>query len=108
MIDGVMYAHGDKGIGRFPAAFHNGKAQFRSYVCGHTHQQAGVNYYAIETRKDDDGGLIFGMGVGCGVDHSLSEMDYGKKFNQKPIISCGVVEDGFYPTVIPMRFSLYR
>lgn len=107
VIDGVMYTHGDKGVGRFPAAFHNAKAQFRSYVQGHVHQQAGINYYANE-RPDGEGGIVFGMNVGCGVDHSKAEMDYGRKFNQKPIISCGVVEDGYYPSLIPMRLGAYK
>jgi hypothetical protein len=106
IIDGVMYSHGDKGIGRFPSAFHNAKAQFRSYVQGDKHQQGGIHYYANE-RPDEHGGLIFGMNVGCGVDHDRAEMDYGRKFNQKPIISCGVVEDGFYPSLIPMNLREY-
>ena len=107
LIDDVMYTHGDKGINRFPSAFHNAKAQFRSYVTGHNHQQAGLNYYSNE-RPDQEGGIIFGMNVGCGIDHSRAEMDYGRKFNQKPIISCGIVEDGFYPAVPAMNFNLYR
>ena len=87
-IDGVFYAHGDRGKGGQGAALKNAKEHFASWVQGHLHGQAGVNYYANEHQ------LIFGLSVGCGVDVDTLAMSYGRKFNQKPIVGCGVVIDG--------------
>lgn len=96
VIDGVIYRHGDKGKGgRFPAII-NAEQQFCSLVQGHHHSCAGVEYYANEGR------LIFGMQVGCGIDHHRAEMDYGMKFNKKPILGCGVVLEGTYAYFEPM------
>lgn len=96
MIDGVMYRHGDKGKGgRFPAVL-NAEQQFCSLVQGHHHQSGGVEYFANELK------LIFGMQVGCGVDHHKAEMDYGKKFNKKPILGAGIVINGKKAIFEPM------
>lgn len=106
VYDKVLYRHGDKGLNRFPPAYHNAREEAINLCQGHNHQSAGINFRANE-RPDGEGGLIWGMNVGCGIDHGKAEMEYGQKFNQKPILSCGVVEDGFYPSLIPMKFSLY-
>ena len=45
------------------SALKNAQAQFKSLVMGHLHAQAGINYHA---NQDD---IVFGMNVGCGVDH---------------------------------------
>ena len=87
-VDKVIYQHGDKGIARFPSALNNAKANFRSCVQGHHHAQAGVWWYATEKAK------IFGLQTGCGVDHRVLTQSYGRKFNAKPILGCGVVIDG--------------
>ena len=42
------------------------------------------------------------MQVGCGIDVKAAAMDYGKKFNQKPILGCGVVVDGELAVFEPM------
>ncbi len=87
-IDGVIYRHGDKGKGgRFPAIM-NAEQNFTSLVMGHWHSVAGVELFANEER------CIFGMQTGCGIDHHRAEMEYGMKFNKKPILSCGVVING--------------
>lgn len=96
IIDGVIYRHGDKGKGgRFPAVM-NAEQQFCSLVQGHHHQAGGVEFFANELK------LIFGMQVGCGIDHHKAEMEYGMKFNKKPILGCGVVIDGKYPIFEPL------
>jgi hypothetical protein len=47
---------------------------------------------------------IFGMGVGCGIDRRTYAFEYGRDFNQKPFIGCGVVTDeGKYAQVFPME-----
>jgi len=87
-IDGVLYFHGDKGPGGDHAAFKHAQKNFKSVVQGHYHQNAGVDYYANEEF------LIFGMGVGCGMDYHKMQFEYGRKFPRKPILGCGVVIDG--------------
>lgn len=93
IIDGVIYQHGDCGKS---SAKLNMLAEFTSVVQGHHHSKFGVEYGA--NRKD----RTFGMQVGCGVDRKHMAMEYGKKFNTKPILGCGVVLDGVYGYVEPM------
>lgn len=88
-IDGVLYQHGDKGRGgQHNAAYLNAQDEHKSVVQGHFHAQAGVNYFANHSTR------IFGLQVGCGVDHSALAMEYGRKYNRKPIVGCGVVIEG--------------
>lgn len=88
-FDNVAYRHGDKGLGgQNNPAFRNAKQNFISMVQGHFHAQCGIEWYANEYSK------VFGMQVGCGMDWECAEMDYGRKFNQKPMISLGVVYEG--------------
>ena len=63
VIDNVIYRHGDKEKGGQMSALKNAQAQFKSLVMGHLHAQAGINYHANQD------GVVFGMNVGCGVDH---------------------------------------
>ena len=95
-IDGVMYQHGDRGLGGAMAASRNAKAEYCSVVQGHLHAQAGVVYNANQRI------CTFGMQVGCGVDHRVEAMSYGKKYNQKPIVGCGVVLNGKTAIFEPM------
>ena len=85
IIDGVVYRHGDKCKGGQMAAYKNAIAEFSSLVQGHLHAQAGVVYHA---NQDE---CVFGMQVGCGVDHDHPAMAYGRVYAQKPIVGCGVV-----------------
>lgn len=99
-FDNVLYTHGTGYSGKqghILAAFDNRM----STVTGHLHSVAGVEYLA-NTR-----GLIFGMGVGCGIDETKYAFEYGKGFRRKPIVSCGVVSytnRGINGTVFPMKF----
>jgi len=85
VIDNVIYRHGDKEKGGQMSALKNAQAQFKSLVMGHLHAQAGINYHA---NQDD---IVFGMNVGCGVDHHHPAMNYGRVYAAKPILGCGVV-----------------
>tara|TARA_A100001518_G_C1210626_1_gene53205 strand:+ start:614 stop:1288 length:675 start_codon:yes stop_codon:yes gene_type:complete len=93
VIDNVIYQHGDRGRSGVNAAMKNAQAEFCSLVQGHLHGQCSVNWYANAQLR------IFGMQAGCGVDHHLMAMSYSRRFNQKPIIGCGVVIDGKHPYV---------
>lgn len=85
VIDGVIYRHGDKCKGGQMAAYKNAISEFRSVVQGHLHAQAGIWYHA---NQED---CVFGMQVGCGVDHHHPAMNYGRVYAAKPIVGCGVV-----------------
>ena len=99
-FDGVLYIHGTGYSGKqghIMAAFDNRM----STVTGHLHSVAGVEYLA------NSKSLIFGMGVGCGIDAKKYAFEYGKGFRRKPIVSCGVVSythKGINATVFPMKF----
>jgi len=95
-IEGVKYAHGDRGKGGQLAALKNAKEAFSSWVQGHHHSQAGVQYFA------NGDSLVFGMSVGCGIDRDVAAMDYGLKFSAKPVVGCGVVLDGRLGIFEPM------
>ena len=88
IIDGVIYAHGDGGRGGQDAAFKQAKDNFRSTVIGHFHGQAGVKWWANPEFR------VFGMSVGCGIDASRLQFEYGRKITAKPILGCGVVING--------------
>jgi len=102
VIDGVIYQHGDRGKGGQFAALKNAKEEFCSVVQGHQHAQAGV-WYSANQRPTKQGGRIFGMNVGCGCDHKLEAQAYGKKYNAKPLVGCGVVDNGKHAMWIPME-----
>ena len=95
-INGVVYRHGDKGKGGQHAAYKNAIAEFRSIVQGHLHAQAGVIHHA------NQGDCVFGMQVGCGVQHDHPAMAYGRVYAAKPIVGCGVVYDKTHAVFEPM------
>lgn len=93
VIDNVIYQHGDRGKN---SASKNAMEEFRSVVQGHHHSKAGTEFHANLSSR------VYGLQVGCGVDWKHSAMDYGVKYNAKPIIGCGVVLDGTTPVFEPM------
>jgi predicted phosphodiesterase len=86
-IDGVLYHHGETagGVNGFRK---DCETRMRCTVSGHNHSNAGISATATDQE------LVWGMGVGCGVDHVHLAFAYGKHFAKKPIIACGVVIDG--------------
>ena len=87
VIDGVLYHHGETatGVNGFRV---DAERRMMSTVTGHAHGNAGVSATACDHR------LVWGMAVGCGINHKAPAFKYGKKFAKKPIISCGLVLDG--------------
>lgn len=81
----VIYSHGEAGKGGQDAAIKQAKDNFRSTVIGHFHSQAGVQWWANPEFR------VFGLSVGCGIDFSKMQFEYGQKFPAKPILGCGVV-----------------
>lgn len=88
--------HGTGGSGH-DNAFKQAISGRISTAAGHVHTAAGVKYHA--SSKD----IIWGMQVGCALDHKAYAFNYGRDFKDKPIIGCGVVlENGTLPIFIPM------
>lgn len=77
--DNVRYIHGEQGTARNRA-----KKDLISTVQGHRHSEAYVEFLVGKNFK------IFGMQVGCGIDHKSYAMAYAKAGN-KPAIGAGVV-----------------
>lgn len=82
VIDNVQYLHGEAGTAKVKC-----RADMMSTVQGHLHTQSYVEWFVGQNFK------IFGMQVGCGIDHDSYAMAYAKR-GKKPAIGCGVVIDG--------------
>lgn len=82
VIDGVRYCHGDG-----KKAIQRAKSDMQSTVQGHYHVEAYVQWVTGANFK------VFGMQVGCGIDHESYAMAYGK-YGPKPAIGCGVIING--------------
>lgn len=82
ILDNVQYVHGEAGTARTKC-----RADMMSTVQGHLHTQAYTEWYVGQNFK------IFGMQVGCGIDHDSYAMGYAKR-GKKPAIGCGVVIGG--------------
>ena len=91
VIDDVLYHHGHTacGINGFRK---DAETRMRCTVTGHCHSNAGISATATDQE------LVWGLAVGCGVDHASMAFAYGKNFAKKPIIACGLVIDG-HPVV---------
>ena len=90
-IDDVLYIHGEGGTARTRV-----KSDLQSIVQGHLHTQCYVEWYVGAKFK------LFGMQVGCGVDHKSYAMAYAKE-NKKPAIACGVILQGITPINVMMN-----
>lgn len=89
--DDVLYIHGEGGTARTRI-----KHDLQSVVQGHLHTQAYTEWLVGARFK------IFGMQVGCGIDHQSYAMAYAKA-GKKPAIGCGVVlENGTQPINVLM------
>ena len=82
VLDGVQYVHGEAGTANKKC-----KADMMSTVQGHLHTQAYTEWFVGANFK------VFGMQVGCGIDHESYAMAYAKA-GKKPVIGCGVIIDG--------------
>jgi len=82
VIDNVQYVHGEGGTARTKS-----KADMMSTVQGHLHTQCYTEWSVGAKFR------IFGMQVGCGIDHESYAMAYAKA-GKKPAIGCGVIIGG--------------
>lgn len=90
-IDNVLYIHGEGGTARARV-----RRDLQSIVQGHLHSQAYIDWCVGAKFK------LFGMQVGCGIDHKSYAMAYGKE-GPKPAIACGVILQGEVPINIMMN-----
>lgn len=95
-VNGVIYQHGT-GMSGEMASINAARENRQSTVIGHLHTVSNIRFLA--SHKD----LIFGMNVGCGIDHTKYAFAYGKENTRKPVVSCGVVINGKLPINIPMN-----
>ena len=95
---GVIYQHGT-GMSGEMASVNAARENRQSTVIGHLHTVSNIRFLA--SQKD----LIFGMSVGCGIDHEKYAFAYGREATRKPVLSCGVVINGELPINIPMKLS---
>ena len=86
-IDNVLYHHGETagGINGFRK---DAETRMRCTVSGHNHSNAGISATATDQE------LVWGLAVGCGVNHEHLAFAYGKHFAKKPIVACGLVLEG--------------
>lgn len=82
VIDGVQYVHGEGGTAHTKC-----RADMMSTVQGHLHTQCYIQNFVGANYR------VFGMQVGCGIDHDAYAMAYAKR-GKKPAIACGVVING--------------
>ena len=95
-IDGVLYAHGEGGTARGKC-----KNDLQSVVQGHLHTQMYVEYVVGRNNR------VFGMQVGCGINHDEYAFGYAKA-GKKPAIGCGVIIGGKEAIVVPMMMENYK
>ena len=77
--NGVQFCHGEGGTARTKC-----RADMMNTVQGHLHTQAYCEHYVGQNFR------VFGMQVGCGIDHESYAMAYAK-YGKKPAIGCAVV-----------------
>ena len=97
-INGVIYQHGT-GLSGEMAAINAARENRQSTVIGHLHTVCNTRYLA--SFKD----LIFGVSVGCGIDHTSYAFAYGRENTRKPVVSCSVILQGNTPINIPMSLK---
>ena len=95
LIDGVLYTHGTGSSGENGA---RNLARRRSVPCvvGHYHRAMGVAY-----TPSHDGGNLFGLQVGCGIEHTSYAMEYGRDYGRLAL-GCGVGRHGLEAYSGPM------
>ena len=88
VLDGVLFKHHPTGGATLTGMLRGAERNRMSTVAGHTHTQAGVSYSANAFDT------IFALAVGCGIDKDSYAFEYGREFQYKPLIGCGVVHAG--------------
>ena len=85
--EGVLYEHGTGTSGK-DGAFNRAMQKRISLVMGHIHSYAGVKYHTSDFSR------IFAIQVGCGIDLRAYAFSYGMPFPTRPVLGCGIIQDG--------------
>jgi len=92
VLNDVQFIHGEAGTARTKC-----RADMMNTVQGHLHTQCYTEHYVGAKYR------IFGMQVGCGIDHESYAMAYAKA-GKKPAIACGVIlNNGKTPINVMMQ-----
>tara|TARA_R110001606_G_C15249454_1_gene637191 strand:- start:242 stop:967 length:726 start_codon:yes stop_codon:yes gene_type:complete len=78
-LDDVQYIHGEGGTASTKC-----RADMMNTVQGHLHTQCYVQNFVGKKFR------VYGMQVGCGIDHDSYAMSYAK-YGKKPAVGCAVV-----------------
>ena len=95
-IDDTLYTHGTNTSGK-DAAFNLACQKRCSVVIGHIHAYAGVKWHS------NHHSAIFGLNAGCGIDVRAYAFAYGRDLPVRPMLGCGIVNDGWMPIFVPMK-----
>ena len=79
--DGVQFLHGEGGTARSKC-----RADMQNTVQGHLHTQAYCEHYVGQNFR------VWGMQVGCGINHETYAMAYAK-YGKKPAIGVGIIKN---------------
>lgn len=93
-FDDTLLTHGTGCAGR-EAAFNLATQRRMSVAIGHLHSNAGYRFHANSSNR------IFGLSVSCGADPTALAFAYGKFLPVRPMLGCGVIDDGH-----PMYFAM--
>jgi hypothetical protein len=96
-IDGVVYEHGTR-FGGTHAAWQAVTVNGQSTVFGHLHSRGAISYMANNKQ------LLFGMCVGCLIDHSKYAFAYSYDAKYRPILGTGIIVNGV-PHFAPMELD---
>lgn len=88
VIDNVLYVHGDGAGGGIHPAYNTMRKTAQSVVMGHNHTAAGLKFLCNPHTR------LFGMDVGCGIDHHRVQFLYQDRNPCKPIISAATIIEG--------------
>jgi len=78
-LNGVQYIHGEGGTARTKC-----RADMMNTVQGHLHTQCYTEHYVGKKFR------IYGMQVGCGINHKSYAMAYAK-YGKRPAVGCAVI-----------------
>lgn len=98
VIHNVLFKH--QGKGGVNGALNTAIANRISTCVGHTHSH-GCIAWNVSSRD-----RIFGMNPGSGVNYKSLAFAYGKTFENKPFVACGVIlNKGKLPIIEPMELN---
>ena len=98
IIDNVKYIHGEAAGGA--RGWQNAcVALGQSVVFGHYHTIGGVAYRRGVNQQ------LFSLAVGCLIDEESYAFAYGKMNFTRPVLGCGLVDEGKTAAFVPFDFS---